>query len=412
MEHPYFENFRLMKFLVALLSVICCLWVLPANAQDQVARGRYLAILGDCTGCHSAAHKPAFSGGLPFTASFGIVYSTNITPDKETGIGAWSETQFYRALHQGIAPGGKHLYPAFPYIYFRRFDRQDTDALFRYLHTLKPVHQPPTPNKLIFPANLRFGLIFWNWLYFHKRPPAIPSGASDEWKRGEFLVNGPGHCAACHTPKNLLFGDEIDKPLSGGTVDNWYASNLTESMASGLGRWSHADVVKFLAAGRSPYATAAGSMLEKVTSSTSHMNNADREAIATYLKSLPPMDQTAFEAPRREEMERGRGLYLAHCQSCHAEDGRPSARDAKYPSLAGDTLVTGHDPTTVLRIILTGGFAPAEPGKPPIRPMPAFDKLDDGQIADMASYIRNAWSNKAPPVSATEVHALREALKD
>jgi mono/diheme cytochrome c family protein len=399
-----------MKFLIVLLALAA--WVSPARAQDQIARGAYLAILGDCAGCHSIAHKLAFSGGVAFTASFGTVYSTNITPDKETGIGTWTADQFYRALHEGIAPGGKRLYPAFPYIYFRRFSRQDTDALFAYLHTLKPAYQKPTPDKLIFPANLRFGLTFWNWLYFDKTPPKIPPGASAEWRRGEFLVNGPGHCAACHTPKNLLFGDERDKPLSGGNVEDWFASNLTGSMAGGLGRWSHADVVKFLATGRSPHATAAGSMLEKVTSSTSHMHDADRQAIAAYLKSLPPIDQTAFETPRREQMERGRGLYLAHCQSCHAQDGRPVGRDANYPSLAGDTLVTGHDPTTVLRIILTGGTAPAEPGQPPVKPMPAFDKLDDGQIADMASYVRNAWSNRAPAASATEVHLLRGALKN
>jgi len=348
---------------------------------------------------------------MPFTASFGTLYSTNITPDKATGIGNWTADQFYRALHNGIAPGGKHLYPAFPYIYFRRFGRQDTDALFSFLHTLKPVHRKPTPNKLIFPTNFRFGMFFWDRLYFDKSPPKIPASASAEWKRGEFLVNGPGHCAACHTPKNLLFGDQRDKPLSGGNVEDWFASNLTGSMTSGLGRWSHADVVKFLATGRSPYATAAGSMLEKIASSTSHMSDADREAIATYLKSLPAIKQTAFEIPRREQMERGRGLYLAHCQNCHAEDGRPTGHNADYPSLAGDTLVTGHDPTTVLRIILTGGVAPTEPG-PPVRPMPAFDMLDDGQIADMASYIRNAWSNQAPPVSATEVYSLRQALKD
>ena len=399
-----------MKYLLALL--LSFVGLTAARAEDQVARGQYLAVLGDCAGCHSAPHKPAFSGGLPFTASFGTVYSTNITPDKETGIGNWTEAQFYRALHEGIAPGGKHLYPAFPYIYFRRFSRQDIDALFAFLHTLKPAHQEPIPDQLIFPANLRFGLIFWNWLYFHKTAPAIPAGASAEWKRGEFLVNGPGHCAACHTPKNLMFGDETDKPLSGGTVDNWFASNLTGNWANGLGRWSGADIAKFLATGRSPYATAAGSMLEKVVSSTSHMSDADRAAIAAYLKSLPPIRQAAFEAPRREQMERGRGLYLAHCQKCHAEDGRPSGQNADYPSLAGDTLVTGHDASTVLRIILTGGVAPAQPGQPPVKPMPAFDRLDDGQIADMATYIRNAWNNQAPPVSATDAHTLRQALKN
>ena len=137
-----------MKFLAALLLFAACAWALPARAQDQIARGKYLAILGDCAGCHSAAHKPSFSGGMPFTASFGTLYSTNITPDKATGIGNWTADQFYRALHNGIAPGGKHLYPAFPYIYFRRFGRQDTDALFSFLHTLKPVHRKPTPNRL------------------------------------------------------------------------------------------------------------------------------------------------------------------------------------------------------------------------------------------------------------------------
>ena len=395
-----------------LLAVALWAWAAPVTAQDQIARGRYLAILADCSGCHTPPHKPPFSGGVPFNAQFGTVYSTNITPNRETGIGAWTADDFYRALHEGVAPGGKHLYPAFPYIYFQRISRQDTDALFAYLHTLKPVYQPPTANKLIFPVNFRFGLIFWNWLYFHKKPPDIPVNAGAPWKRGEYLVNGPGHCAACHTPKTLLFGDKINKRLAGGVVDNWYAANLSGSKIDGLGHWRHEDVIRFLANGRNKYATAAGSMLEKVTSSTSHMAKTDLDAIATYLKSQPPQDSTAFEVPRREQMERGRGLYLAHCQKCHAADGRPTGESANYPSLAGDTLVMGHDATTVLRIILTGGKAPAVPGKEEIRPMPPFDKLDDGKIADMASYIRNAWNNRAPPVSATDVHSLRRALKN
>jgi mono/diheme cytochrome c family protein len=399
---------RLFRFL---LLAALCIWVVPAMAQDQLARGRYLAILGDCAGCHTPAHKPPFSGGLPFNATFGTVYSTNITPDRETGIGTWTADDFYRALHEGVAPGGKHLYPAFPYIYFQHISRDDTNALFAFLRTLKPVHQPPTPNKLIFPVNFRFGLIFWNWLYFDKKPPAIPANVSADWKRGEYLVNGLGHCAACHTPKTALFGDETDKPLSGGLVDNWFASNLTGSEPDGLGRWDRDDITQFLAHGRGRYATAAGSMLEKVTTSTSHMSTTDLKAIATYLKSLPAQKQTAFEAPRRERMERGRGLYQAQCQRCHASDGRPTGDNRNYPSLAGDTLVMGHNPTTVLRIILTGGAAPVSPGKT-IRPMPTFDKLDDGEIADMASYIRNAWGNSAPTISATAVHNLRQALRN
>jgi mono/diheme cytochrome c family protein len=382
----------------------------PAQAQDAVARGRYLAILGDCAGCHTQPNGASYAGGLPFAADFGTVYSTNITPDKETGIGNWTGDQFYRTIHDGVAADGTHLYPALPYVYFSRVTRQDTDDLFAYLKSLKPVHKPPTPNRLIFPFNLRFGLIFWNWLYGPKPPPALPTNQSAEWTRGEYLVNGLGHCAACHTPKNLLFGDETDRPLAGGVVDNWFASNLASGEVQGLGRWQKSDIERFLATGINAHATAAGSMLEKITSSTSKMAPGDRAAIATYLKSLPSQLPGTSEKPRSEQMERGRGLYLAHCQSCHAADGHPIGANAHYPGLAGDTLVMGNDPTTVLRIILTGGSAPPARGQAPAKAMPAFRQLDDGMIADMASYIRNVWGNQAPPVNATQVHRLRTAL--
>ena len=401
------------KFSLLVAAILALLTVRPSIAADAT-RGKYLAVLGDCAGCHTKPKGADFAGGLPFKADFGTVYSTNITPDKDTGIGGWSASDFSRALHEGIAPGGKHLYPAFPYVYFRRVSRQDTDDLFAYLKTLKPVHQPPTPNRMIFPVNIRLGLMAWNWLYFDKTPPQIPANASPEWKRGEYIVNGLGHCAACHTPKTILFGDVTSKPLSGGVVDHWFANNLTGGEAEGIGEWSHGEVVKFLATGINAHATAAGSMLEKIKSSTSRMTQQDRSAIATYLKGLPPIKVAAFEQPRREQMERGRGLYQAHCQSCHAEIGQPrvGGTSAGYPSLAGDTLVMGHDPSTVLRIILAGGTAPAVPSQPPVKPMPAFERLDDGEIADMATYIRNAWGNQAPAVDATKVHALRLGLKD
>lgn len=411
-KRPLHSDFEMRCFAGLFLALMA--FAIPARAQDAVARGRYLAILGDCAGCHTQANGPAFAGGLPFNAQFGTVYSTNITPDRETGIGNWTADQFYRALHQGIAADGTHLYPALPYVYFSRITRQDTDDLFAYLKSLKPVHRARTPDRLIFPFNIRAGLIFWNRLYGPKPPPPIPVGQSAQWKRGEYLVNGLGHCAACHTPKNLLFGDERDKPFAGGVVDNWFANNLAGGWIEGLGQWQPDDITQFLATGISPHATAAGSMLEKVTSSTSHMTPQDRAAIAAYLKSLLPQTLGAAEKPRPEQMARGRGLYQAHCQSCHAADGHPgmSGPSAGYPGLAGDTLVMGHNPITVLRIILTGGSAPPVSGKPPVKPMPAFRHLDDGMIADLASYIRNAWGNRAPPVSATEVHQLRAALKD
>jgi mono/diheme cytochrome c family protein len=394
-----------MRFFLGIVLAACM--AIPGQAQD-VSRGRYLAILGDCAGCHTHANGPAYAGGLPFNAPFGTIYSTNITPDRETGIGIWTLDQFYRALHEGVAADGSHLYPALPYVYFSRLTRQDTEDLFAYLKTLKPVHQAPTPNKLIFPFNIRLGLIFWNWLYLPKTPPTPDPTQTPAWRRGEYLVNGLGHCAACHTPKDILFGDRKDQPLTGGTVDNWFAANLTGSHVDGLGSWVPADVEEFLATGISRHATAAGSMLEKVTSSTSRMTDADRRAMATYLKSLPPRQLAATEAPRHEQMERGRGVFQAYCKTCHSG----GAAQNRYPNLAGDTLVMARDPTTVLRIILKGGAAPTLPRRPAIKPMPGFGHLDDGMVADVASYIRNGWGNHAPPVDATKVHILRRALED
>jgi mono/diheme cytochrome c family protein len=386
----------------------------PAQAQDAVARGRYLAILGDCAGCHTRLHGPAFAGGLPFTAQFGTVYSTNITPDKQTGIGNWTEDQFYRALHEGIAADGTHLYPALPYIYFSRVTRQDTDDLFAYLKSLKPVHQARTPNQLTFPFNIRMGLIFWNWLYGPKSPPAIPANQSAEWKRGEYLVNGLGHCAACHTPKNILFGDRTDRALTGGVVDNWFAANLTGRPVDGLGKWSHDDLVKYLATGRNKYATAAGSMQEKVTSSTSHMTDADRQAIATYLKSLAPDGSQGSPRPDPSQIAPGQVVFVENCKVCHQPPGQPDQPGPgplpDYPKLGGDTLVMGRDPTTVLRIILEGAESPVTPNQNTTYSMPSMAALSDKDIADVATYIRNSWGNHAAPVFARDVRALRSKI--
>jgi mono/diheme cytochrome c family protein len=385
-----------------------------AHANDAVERGRYLAILGDCQGCHTAPHQPAFSGGLPFTAAFGTLYSTNITPDRETGIGAWSKDDFYRALHQGIAPGGKHLYPAFPYVYFTRLSRRDTDDLFAWLKTLKPVRRSPTPNALYFPFNIRAVMTVWNWLYLDSTPYRRDPKQSAAWNRGRFIVEGPGHCAACHTPKDILFGDRKNQAFTGATVQNWFAANLTGSSPDGLASWSHDELVRYLATGRGIHATAAGAMEEKVSLSTSRMTAADRDAIATYLKSLPPKAQTPVPAPPAGQMAAGEAVFVARCSFCHQPPGRADqpapGRPADYPKLAGDTLVLGRDPTTVVRIILQGAQAPTTPDGKTTFAMPGFPVLSDAQIADVATYIRNSWGNRAPAVSARAVGALRHAI--
>ena len=376
----------------------------PARAQNAVSRGAYLAVLGDCAGCHNVPNKPAFSGGMPFTAAFGTVYSTNITPDPKTGIGGWTEEQFYRALHEGVAANGDHLYPAFPYIYFTHISRADSDALFAYLKSLKPVVMPPTPNRLLPPLYIRALMIFWNWLYLDQKPFVPDPSQSAAWNRGKYIVTGLGHCQACHTPKDMLFGDQTDKDLTGTVLDNWFAANLTGDRREGIGRWSLGDLVQYFATGRSAHAIAAGSMLEKVTLSTSKMTDEDRVAVATYLKSVPPHSLGTLLRPQAVQMQRGKAVFSAYCASCH------TASKPEYPQLDGDTLVVGRDPTTVLRVILQGGAAPAVPGAPPQKPMPDFAKLNDGEIADVATYIRNAGSNRASPVSATDVIALRRSI--
>lgn len=413
---PRFFSFQNLKMRLSAGLVLTAIFLTSrAQAEDAISRGRYLAILGDCSGCHTSEHGAAYAGGLPFNARFGTVYSTNITPDRQTGIGAWTADQFYRALHEGRAADGRHLYPAFPYVYFSRLSRRDTDDLFAYLKTLKPVSQAPTPNRLIFPFNVRAGLAFWNWLYRPKAPPYIDPAAPADWKRGEFIVNGPGHCAGCHTPKDVLFGDIAGKELAGGVVDNWFAANLTGNHQAGLGKWSRQDVARFLATGRNTYATAAGSMQEKVTLSTSHMSDGDRAAIAAYLKSLKPSDEPQPRVPDRRQMTAGQAVFVQNCLVCHAPPGQPdqpaNSGLPDYPKLGGDTLILGRDPTTVLRIILQGAQSPITPNDKTSFSMPSFATLSDEKIADVATYIRNSWGNRAEPVSAHTVKTLRARLQ-
>ncbi|HEX3753747.1 MAG TPA: cytochrome c, partial [Rhizomicrobium sp.] len=384
-----------------------------ARADDAVARGRYLAVLGDCAGCHTTPHGPAFAGGLPFSASFGTLYSSNITPDKQTGIGNWTADQFYRALHEGVAPGGRRLYPAFPYFYFTLLSRTDSDALFAFLKAQKPVHSTPPANQLHFPFNFRVVMVFWNWLFLQEGPYKPDPAKSLAWNRGAFIVNGLGHCAACHTPKNILFGDETSKSLTGAVEEEWFSANLTGNPHGGLGKWSRADIVRYLATGINKYATAAGTMQEKVSSSTSHMSDADRNAIAVYLKSLPGKGTQHAEKPEPEVMHHGAAIFVATCQECHQAPGTPDMPGTNlpvYPKLAGDTLVVGRDPTTVVRIILEGASSPTTPNAPNTFSMPGFAALSDSDIAAVATYVRNSWGNSAPPVAKEQVTTLRDNI--
>lgn len=376
-------------------------------SADPVARGRYLAAAGDCEACHTNPGGAPFAGARPIRTPFGIIYSANITPDRKTGIGSWTEADFYRAMHKGIAHGGKNLYPVFPYPYFTHMSRADVDALWAYLLTLQPTYQVKPPNKLPFPLNIRPIMALWNALFFHAGEFRPNPAMSAEWNRGAYLVWGPGHCGACHTPKNFLGADRNRRALQGARLDNWVALNLTGKSPDGLSTWGKGDIVEFLRSGRNARASASGSMQEVIYDSTSRMSDSDLAAIATYLKELPPGGRDkAFKSPSEAAMRAGEAIYVDTCSACHGPAGEGQTR--YFPPLAGSASVQSADPTTIIRVVLAGTRSVPTPAKPTAAGMPAFDwKLDDGEVASVATYVRNAWGNRAPAVSRRDVAKLR-----
>jgi mono/diheme cytochrome c family protein len=392
---------RARLFLAALLFFVCCN---VAIAQTDVSRGKYLAAMGDCVVCHTApgGRGAAFAGGYPLHATFGTVFSTNITPDKQTGIGSWTADQFYRAMHDGIAADGHHLYPAFPYVYFSRISRADSDAIYAYLHTVKPVHAVQRADRLVFPTNIRLGMAFWNMLYFDQSPVQRDPSKSAEWNRGSEIVNGLGHCGGCHTTKNYFFADKPGHFLEGEVADGWYAPNLTQSQRSGLGRWSVADIAQYLKTGSNRFGRVVGGMQDVVQESTSKMTDDDLKAIAVYLKSLPAAPEKPIEQPSAEVMRAGETVFVERCTVCHSP---ANARD--YPPLAGNSTVLNSDPATLVRVIFHGAQSIADAKGRAGFSMPAFPVLSNVELADVATYIRNSWGNHAGAVSEKQAGEVR-----
>ena len=380
-----------------------------AVSADPVAHGRYLAVTGDCAACHTRVGGAPYAGGRGINTPFGAIFSSNITPDPATGIGAWSADDFYRAIHKGVGHGGKRLYPAFPYPYFTHITRADSDDLFAYLRTVPAVADTPPPNKLPFPLNIRFLMRIWNALFFKPGAFAAEPARSAEWNRGAYLVQGPGHCGACHTPKNFLAADKAGRALQGGKLDNWTAVNLTGDVRDGLGGWSKADIVEYLRTGRNARTSASGGMTEVVYRSTSRMSDADLAAMATYLKDAAPSGRTAPQAADAAAMRAGEAIYLDSCAACHRADGKGVPR--LFPPLSGDAAVQSADATTITRMILTGSRSIPTPGAPTPLAMPPYGgKLTNAQVASVATYVRNSWGNAAPAVTASQVAALRRRV--
>jgi mono/diheme cytochrome c family protein len=375
----------------------------------QINRGRYLVAAGDCMSCHLRDGGEPFAGGLGLNTPFGVIYTSNITPDPETGIGKWTSEQFYRAMHDGKGARGEDLYPAFPYPWFRHVSHEDIDAIYAYLQTVPAVNYRPPANDLPFPFNFRSMVGAWNLLYLDSRDAQSDTGQSAEWNRGAYLVTGLGHCGGCHTPKNALGADKSKQELHGGKLDNWVAPDLTSNQRVGLGEWSVDDIEEFLASGRNAHAAAGGAMSEVITYSTSLMSDADRRAIAVYLKSQPASIVASSAPPDVGAMHRGAEIYSDACSSCHLDNGIGQSR--LFPPLGKDAMLQQEDPVGLLHLILAGTRIGVSSSRPSPLGMPSFAwKLTDQQIADVSTYIRNSWGNQAIAVATSDVRDLRKKL--
>lgn len=381
-----------------------------ALAPDQVARGAYLARAGNCMACHTVAGAAPYSGGRAIDTPFGRIYTTNLTPDKATGIGQWSADDFWRAMHEGKARDGRLLYPAFPYPSYTQVSRADADALYAYMMSLPPVTRANTPHALRWPYNTQAALWTWRALSFTPQTFKTDPAQSAEWNRGAYLVQGLGHCAACHAPRNALGATRNPLNLAGGMIpmQNWYAPSLGAKDEASVAHWPLPDTVALLQNGVSPQASVLGPMAEVVKASTQHLSASDLNAMATYLRALPVAQTPKSTPPPANPLlsQRGAALYEKNCAQCHGAQGQgvPGA----YPRLAGNRAVTMDTTANLVQIVLNGGFAPATAGNPRPFGMPPYVlQFSDADTAAVLTHIRNAWGNRASGVSELDVTRQR-----
>lgn len=386
----------------------------PPGAADAeaVARGKYIAIAGDCVACHTAPEsKNAFAGGYSISTPFGGIFASNITPDKETGIGSWTERDFYRAVRHGKGKEGENLYPAMPYNAYVKVSDKDMHDLWMYMRSVKPVHYAVPETNLGFPYNIRLAMMGWNLLFYKNSGFTPDRSRSAEWNRGAYLVEGLEHCGACHTPKNLLGGDR-DAWLQGSNLSEWHAPDITSNAYTGIGGWREQQIVDYLKLGSNHVAVASGPMAEAVTNSTQHLTEGDLQAIAVYLKSQPDSGTRKPQplAASDRLMKMGENVYSANCAACHNSDGKGIPNLAA--SLANNPGLQAEDASSIISTILQGGRGAVTQGNPTSGAMPAFAwKLSDEQVAAAATYLRNSWGNAASAVKPEEVAGKRKVLK-
>ena len=381
-----------------------------APAPETVQRGAYLAKVGNCASCHTARGGAAFAGGKGMDTPFGTVFTSNITPDARTGIGQWSADHFWRAMHHGRSRDGRLLYPAFPYPDYTLVTRADSDALYAFLRSQPAVAQANRPHDLRFPYDSQLALAVWRALFFSPGEFQTEAARSAEWNRGAYLVRGLGHCQACHAARNALGATDDKLELSGGLIpmQNWYAPSLAAPSEAGVQAWTPDEIVRLLKSGKSAKGAAMGPMAEVVSGSTQHMSDGDLLAMATYLRELPQHRPARPKAAVAADdvLALGARLYKAQCAECHGERGE--GRGPAYPPLAGHRTVTMGSSANLVKVILHGGFPATTAGDPRPYGMPPFGQsLTDAEIAALASFVRSAWGNDAPAVSAFDVNRVR-----
>ncbi|MFJ2988153.1 c-type cytochrome [Collimonas sp. NPDC087041] len=394
----------------------------PGPNTDQIKRGEYLAKAADCIACHTVDPAKPFAGGYPLATPFGTIYGPNITPDKETGIGNWSDEDFVRALHEGIDDEGKHLYPAFPYASFTKLSRDDVLAIKAYLFSLPPIQQKTPENKLPFPLNQRWVLAGWNLFNFKPGELKPDTAKSPEWNRGMYLVEGLAHCQECHTPRNVTMGVDGKRAFGGAQLGGWTAFNITPDPVSGVGGWKDEELIQYLKTGLVPgKASAAGGMAEAVEHSLQYLNDDDLKAIVTYLRSVPAINDAADKKPRyawgqpsdddadlrciaavsvSNNASGGAELFSGNCASCHSASGS-GVVGGYYPSLFSNSVVGARDPGNLLMVILNGVQRHGKDGE---AFMPGFaDHLNDAQIATLANYILKQYGHADAPTITPEL---------
>ncbi|NWD23326.1 cytochrome c [Pseudomonas yamanorum] len=411
-------------FVIASLALFSSCSVSAAET-DLVKQGEYLARAGDCVACHTAKGGKPFAGGLPMETPIGTIYSTNITPDK-TGLGDYSFEDFDKAVRHGVAKNGSTLYPAMPYPSYARVSESDMQALYAYfMKGVEPVAQVNKDSDIPWPLSMRWPLAGWRWMFAPKvEDYKAQTGADPVISRGAYLVEGLGHCGACHTPRALTMQEKSLSASDGSTflsgsapLEGWIAKSLRGDHKDGLGSWSEEQLVQFLKTGRSDRSAVFGGMSDVVVHSMQYMSQDDLTAIARYLKSLPAVDpndqphqydkQVADALWKGDDSKPGASVYIDNCAACHRTDGHGYTR--VFPALAGNPVLQTTDATSLINIVLNGGTLPATHMAPSTFTMPAFAwRLSDQEVADVVNFVRGSWGNKANAVTASQVSTLRK----